>query len=627
MNLRMETNITRLRELHGFRCPNQLANCSNIHCGGNTASQISGRYPRWCVRVTCIKCCKVWHVCKECAPMGKQNNRLTRQNDLKRHNEDHNEEQSNISSPDVSNKRTKRNVSSLQVTSPSATSVSTLGTMCSVDPEQFKTYFTNKNANHFFKNHLYGMGKESLTTSQLTGSSNPSNVSLLDSELHLLIASLLLRISKGERYILSEIMSRVVKKIVLDSKEKESPQNDDIINVHHRIPIPSSFNDFRRYIDGSSAILNHVPIPDIYTTADGDSYVLPSQVLKLYFAMGLKPHMIKTLEDIEKECENKTHISEAWHTRRAKSLLLNLENNDPNSSKVLLGKWSDACDPNGANKNNRGSVHAICFSLFSCINHNDHDLSFPMALSKDKNDHKEIWEAVNADLKNLEQPTEFFDGTSFFKLQVIPFVDIQDRPERSSTTGYGYHNGSHTLRWGWISAYDEKIISCEKCLKHRMEKVKSYESRKCAACFDWDYTKIKIPVHKDYPIVNNINFHKSRPITFNIMNEAVKKTIQKINEDDKETKWSAPQASNYLKLHGLNGPLIDKVNKCKNDEHFELIKPAVWNTNSDFNTHIEATMHLIFLGNTETVCMLLKDVLTKIICIQNFINITIHSSR
>jgi hypothetical protein len=142
--------------------------------------------------------------------MGKQNNRLTRQNDLKRHNEDHNEEQSNISSPDVSNKRTKRNVSSLQVTSPSATSVSTLGTMCSVDPEQFKTYFTNKNANHFFKNHLYGMGKESLTTSQLTGSSNPSNVSLLDSELHLLIASLLLRVSKGERYILSEIMPRVV---------------------------------------------------------------------------------------------------------------------------------------------------------------------------------------------------------------------------------------------------------------------------------------------------------------------------------------------------------------------------------------------------------------------------------
>ena len=95
------------------------------------------------------------------------------------------------------------------------------------------------------------------------------------------------------------------------------------------------------------------------------------------------------------------------------------------------------------------------------------------------------------------------------------------------------------------------------------------------------------------------------------MNEAVKKTIQKINEDDKETKWSAPQASNYLKLHGLNGPLIDKANKCKHEEHFELIKPAVWNTNSDFNAHTEATMHLIFLGNTETVGVLLRDALTK----------------
>jgi hypothetical protein len=194
---------------------------------------------------------------------------------------------------------------------------------------------------------------------------------------------------------------------------------------------------------------------------------------------------------------------------------------------------------------------------------------------------------------------------------VLPFVDIQDRPERSSTTGYGYHNGNHTLRWGWISAYDEKIISCAKCLKHRMDNIKSYKSKKCVSCFDWDYTKIKIPIHKDYPIINNIDFHKSRPITFNILNDAVKKTILKINNENQQQKWSIPQASNYLKLHGLNGPLIEKINKCKNYDHFDLIKPAVWNTDSDFNTDIETTMHLIFLGNTETVGMLLKSVLTK----------------
>ena len=104
-------------------------------------------------------------------------------------------------------------------------------------------------------------------------------------------------------------------------------------------------------------------------------------------------------------------------------------------------------------------------------------------------------------LKKLEQPTELFDGSSFFNLQVILFVDIQDRPERSSTTGYGYHNGSHTLRWGWISAYDENIISCAKCLKHRMDNVKSYSSRKCALCFDWDYTKIKYHYIKIIPSV------------------------------------------------------------------------------------------------------------------------------
>ena len=85
----METNISRIREIHDCRCPNQLANYSNIHCGGNTASQKSGRYPSWCVQVTCILCCKIWHVCKVCTPKGKQNNRLTRQQGLKRHNEEH----------------------------------------------------------------------------------------------------------------------------------------------------------------------------------------------------------------------------------------------------------------------------------------------------------------------------------------------------------------------------------------------------------------------------------------------------------------------------------------------------------------------------------------------------------
>ena len=194
--------------------------------------------------------------------MGKQNNRLTRLTDLRIHNEEHNGKQRNIASPDASNKRRKNNVMPSQADSPSATSVSTLGTVCGVDPEQFKTCFGNSDAHHFFKNHLCGMGKESLTTNQLTGTSNRSDVSLLDSELHLLIANLVLRISEGERHILSEMMSRVVQKMILDSKENESQHNDDIIDEHHQqIPVPSSFNDFRCYTDGSSAILNHVPIP------------------------------------------------------------------------------------------------------------------------------------------------------------------------------------------------------------------------------------------------------------------------------------------------------------------------------------------------------------------------------
>ena len=178
----MKKNVANLSVQHGFRCPKQLANCSDLNCGGDTASQISGRYPSWCVRVTCVKCCKFWHVCKECSPIGKQSNRLTRQHDLKRHNEQHNDANSNnmnsitstnvatskkrkskensnehipVSSPDISNKRINNISSPVQVMSPSVTSISTFGTITSVDPEKFKITLVTLMLTIFLKSFIW----------------------------------------------------------------------------------------------------------------------------------------------------------------------------------------------------------------------------------------------------------------------------------------------------------------------------------------------------------------------------------------------------------------------------------------------------------------------------------------
>ena len=83
--------------------------------------------------------------------------------------------------------------------------------------------------------------------------------------------------------------------------------------------------------------------------------------------------------------------------------------------------------------------------------------------------------------------------------KIHQFVTIEDRPQWSDSTGYGHHNGTYTGWWGYRRMYDEKIYSCDECIKTRMQHLYSHTSRVCANCYDWNYTKIKLETPKHYP--------------------------------------------------------------------------------------------------------------------------------
>ena len=117
-----------------------------------------------------------------------------------------------------------------------------------------------------------------------------------------------------------------------------------------------------------------------------------------------------------------------------------------------------------------------------------------VGVSNDESDHLEVRRAITNDLKALREPTEVFDGTKTMTTQVVHFVTIQDRPERSASTGHGHPTGTHNMVWGMTVKTDRKSISCSDCCEDRNNKVRSGNSRRCSKCHDWDWSRVDFPV-------------------------------------------------------------------------------------------------------------------------------------
>ena len=322
----MQTSLEGINEIiqriHGFQCPPNLRVCTKIGCLGTATPTRCARYPSWCVGFRCTGCAKSWNVCKVCSPVGKQLNRMTKNVDKNTHNKLHmkNENKRHINEEvhATRSKKKKKNENHIETSNPieegccadsdddhdETVTVAAEGDyddetvtvaaeddyddeMVTVGAEEddkkenndvlisaLKKMFPDENTASFFQHGTKNCGKSYIASCQLTKTDNPSVVSELDTELHLLLASLLLRITKGERYLLSQIMSRVVQKIVKDVTENSGLNEGDETArktvKHLQIPLPSSENEFRQYLDGTTAIINKIPTPTIRVTADGD---------------------------------------------------------------------------------------------------------------------------------------------------------------------------------------------------------------------------------------------------------------------------------------------------------------------------------------------------------------------
>ena len=143
-------------------------------------------------------------------------------------------------------------------------------------------------------------------------------------------------------------------------------------------------------------------------------------------------------------------------------------------------------------------------------------------------------------------------------------------------------------------------MSCTRCLKHRQNSENTGNSRNCTTCYDWNTEKVNIELPVDYP--GNRKKLKCKKVTFVSMSNAVKLALSKRHI------WGQTATVKYLKVEGLNIPLITDILSCEEPTDIPGILPPVWSTNTEISTHIDTIMHQLFLGVTTTLGMLFKKV-------------------
>ena len=471
-------------------------------------------------------------------------------------------------------------------------------------------YPPDSNWADFFLHHKHGNGKKFLVSKQFSDIVDPNTITDDDAELHMLIAAHVHSLSKNEKSAFAEILKRVRLKCLSEAGSSKDTISPLAVTMTH-CSIPTTSLLMSHYEKGQRAIMTNIPVPKIRVADNNDAYVDLSDVLKLYFSFGLRPDAVRRTAEAGPIGGNGT-VNSVWHSRAAKMRLHKLAHKSSTTIKFAMVKWSDGCDPNRSTKGSRGSMHVGTVSLFAPGNANDPRYTFVVHIGRDDSDHMEVGRAVLKEIETLELPNLVYDGDSFKEVQIIHLAMIEDRPQKSKTTGFGSHAGNLTTRHPFCVPIAEDLSSCDVCFDRRCRLKSSHKSNTdCTDCHDWCFETVRWMPPEGYPEeeVETDGYLPTKRVTFADMTAAAKKVDSKLRSKD----WSRVAARDFLKCSGINAAvsksIVDNATASSPVE-VEDVLPPVWKVPDGMDRHGEATMHMIFLGVSKTVAMTVRDFLT-----------------
>lgn len=418
------------------------------------------------------------------------------------------------------------------------------------------------------------------------------------------------------------------KKLALDSRGDSNAffkRKKQLLQRHSldwQTQMPTTITEIRRwYVDGTHCMHGNMPHPAVEMPDDGHAYVSISECIShMFLHMGHYHSVDMTVTDPDPEMTKSIH-----YCPMAQSMYQQEDFAEQNTIHLHLCEWSDDFEPSSGIKAGRGSIWAKVVSLVcTCSKHKNSPLnSFCIALGSKGDDHSIIEEKFAAELKILSNKGidvwhKALNRQVIVKARLL--FSIQDQPERRSAIGISNGNSNNTARFGYcynVKQNQNMLKPCDDCLLRLFKKEKPIE---CKNCFNWEF----VTENADGSRSNT----KAAEMTFDVLVKATKYTNNQLLQGE----WTAKQADTYLDqngiVHKVRSKIVDQaVNKRslveamakasskdateKDKQAYEILQisatsnpdryklyegPHTWYRQFMLCQHVDAPMHLIFLG-------------------------------
>jgi hypothetical protein len=490
-------------------------------------------------------------------------------------------------------------------------------------------FLSEKSQRFFYYQNLGGYGLSYLTALAYTNNELMTfKIDLNDALLYANFARLCLSIPRGSQFMLCNIFTEIYNKFTRESTSTISinsniPENCNLSRID--VQLPTSFTSLRsQFIEGKHSFLQNIPMPT-YEVIGNHFYVSLLSCVAYVLALGLP------IENLLSTCagtENNNNLNSLSHSKKCQKIYSDGKSYGEIFDIITyITEWSDCFDPNTSSKNNRGSVYVKSVSFPRQIDSSFpvSFYSFPVCIGYGKSDRTLVEQKFAEELilfKSKENPLKFYDqSTQSMKFVYLDLLcSLQDQPERRSSCGLMLGNSTYACRFGYFCDYKRiyKVVkSCRQCFQSMLDSGTSFAG--CTQCVNWDLPQdsdlIKFPPIQNYPMdspfLTNDRKLLPRKLTVSHLTNVVQITFEKLTTEI----WNEAEAKSFLSVHCINGSLSTKIisaakqfliqqfllNEEINNNINDYPIPPTWLRTIDIDGHVEALMHLLFLGITKTI--------------------------
>ena len=492
--------------------------------------------------------------------------------------------------------------------------------------------FSTEASSQFFEHEKSGFGTAYLVSrSQFQIQSAAKKVDRSEVELQMAIAGLAVELSRDQRDDFGEILGKVydlgVRRAAVDA------------NKEWRTRVPSSGREIRRVImKGQHAIVRNTPRPEIVKLGPCHAYASLKDCIQDLLGRGIPT------DDTTGNYEEGQTVRTLGESRAANRLFPQYSGNDGlETLKLWVVEWSDDFEPNN-NKTNRGSVWLKTVTVAPPRGTKTPlDNTYPVAAGPKGESHEVVEDRFAEELKELADP-----GRNVFyskrhggpvRVAVRLLASLQDQPERRSANHLMAGNGKFSGRFGYsvdTCHVCEILPSCDSCFRSLL-KGEDVVPGSCGLCMNWtmdpesDLMKFPPPAHYPPGLLDESGLLSFKRVTYEGLTTAVRETDSNVYDNA----WDGKTAKAFLHAETVNHESIedvveraeyrrtrDDVLNSSNEDDKQFIEsevardplqfepwalPALWNRGIQLRQHVEAIMHLLFLGVANTTVMRIVD--------------------